>query len=94
MRARSETDLHTITFRNRAGDGWGEDAYLARQPYFQTMERFLLYEAGIHTIDTFRYLAGEVNRVWCMLRKLNPVIAGEDTAIRGDGVRERRSRYV
>ena len=72
--------LHTITFRNRAGDGWGEDAYLARQPYFQTMERFLLYEAGIHTIDTYRYLAGEVNRVWCMLRKLNPVIAGEDTA--------------
>jgi predicted dehydrogenase len=73
--------LHTITFRNRAGDGWGDDAYLARQPYFQEMERFLLYEAGIHTIDTFRYLAGEISRVWCFLRRLNPVIAGEDTAI-------------
>ncbi len=73
--------LHTISFRNRAGDGWGEEAYLARQPYFQKMERFLLYEAGIHTIDTFRFLAGEVSRVWCVLRKLNPVIAGEDTAI-------------
>ncbi len=73
--------LHTITFRNRAGDGWGDDAYLARQPYFQTMERFLVYEAGIHTIDTFRYLAGEISRVWCLLRKLNPVIAGEDTAL-------------
>ena len=73
--------LHTITFRNRAGDGWGDDAYLARQPYFQTMERFLIHEAGIHTIDTFRYLAGEVRRVWCLLRKLNPVIAGEDTGL-------------
>jgi predicted dehydrogenase len=75
------TKLHTITFRNRAGDGWGDNAYLARQPYFQTMERFLIHEAGIHTIDTFRYLAGEVRRVWCLLRKLNPVIAGEDTGL-------------
>jgi len=73
--------LHTISFRNRAGDGWGDDAYLARQPYFQTMEKFLIFEAGIHTIDTFRYLAGEIDRVWCTSRRLNPVIAGEDTAL-------------
>ena len=73
--------LHTISFRNRAGDGWGDNAYLARQPYFQKMKRFLIFEAGIHTIDTFRYLAGEVDRVWCQLRRLNPVIAGEDAAI-------------
>lgn len=73
--------LHTLSFRNRAGDGWGDDAYLARQPYFQTMEKFLVFEAGIHTVDTFRYLAGEVDRVWCSLRKLNPVIAGEDAGL-------------
>lgn len=73
--------LHTITFRNRAGDGWGDDAYLARQPYFQTMEKFLIFEAGIHTIDTFRYLGGEIQQAWCVHRKLNPVIAGEDTAL-------------
>jgi predicted dehydrogenase len=73
--------LHTISFRNRAGDGHGADAYLARQPYFQTMENFLIFEAGIHTIDTYRYLAGEIDRVWCSTRKLNPVIAGEDAAM-------------
>ncbi len=73
--------LHTITFRNRAGDGWGDDAYLARQPYFQTMEKFLIFEAGIHTIDTFRYLGGEIKQTWCVHRKLNHVIAGEDTAL-------------
>ncbi|MFK7738133.1 MAG: Gfo/Idh/MocA family protein [Pirellulaceae bacterium] len=73
--------LHTMTFRNRAGDGHGPDAYLARQPYFQTMPRFLIFEAGIHTIDTFRFLGGDVDRVWCDLRKLNPVIAGEDTGL-------------
>ncbi len=75
------TKLHTISFRNRAGDGWGDDAYLARQPYFRTMERFLIFEAGIHTIDTFRFLGGEIVRVWCTLRKLNPVIAAEDAAL-------------
>ncbi|MFN3190885.1 MAG: Gfo/Idh/MocA family protein [Aureliella sp.] len=83
--------LHTLSFRNRAGDGHGPDAYLARQPYFQTMPRFLVFEAGIHTVDTFRYLAGEVQRVWCDLRKLNSVIAGEDAGIAvfefSDGVR-------
>lgn len=73
--------LHTITFRNRAGDGWGNDAYLARQPYFQEMKQFLIFEAGIHTIDTFRYLGGEIERVWCLTRRLNPVIAGEDSAL-------------
>ena len=73
--------LHTISFRNRPGDGWGDDAYLARQPYFQTMERFLVYEAGIHTVDTFRFLVGEISRCWCVLRQLNPVIAGEDSAL-------------
>jgi predicted dehydrogenase len=73
--------LHSVTFRNRPGDGWGDDAYLARQPYFQTMERFLIYEAGIHTIDTFRFLAGDVARCWCVTRKLNPVISGEDAVL-------------
>lgn len=73
--------LHTLTFRSRMGDGHGDDAYLARQPYFQTMKRFVIFEAGIHTADTFRYLGGDIRRVWCHHRKLNPVIAGEDTAL-------------
>ena len=34
------------------GDGQGPDAYLARQPYFQAMERFLVHETAIHLIDT------------------------------------------
>ena len=73
--------LHTLTFRSRPGDGWAADAYLARQPYFREMPRFLIHETGIHFIDTFRYLAGEVTRVYCRLRKLNPAIAGEDCGL-------------
>lgn len=73
--------LHCLNFRSRMGDGWGDDAYLNRQPYFRTYPRLLVYENGVHFIDTFRFLAGEIDRVYAILRKLNPVIAGEDFAI-------------
>jgi predicted dehydrogenase len=67
-----------IAFRLRPGDGQGPDAYLARQPYFQTMERFLVHETAIHFIDTFRFLLGEIDAVFAWLRRLNPAIKGED----------------
>lgn len=70
--------VHSIAFRLRPGDGQGPRAYLERQPYFQGMERFLVFETAIHLIDTFRYLMGEVAAVTARLRKVNPVIAGED----------------
>jgi D-apiose dehydrogenase len=71
--------LHTISMRTRLGDGWGADAYLSRQPYFREMPRLLMHETGIHFVDTFRYLAGEVVGCWGSLRRLNEVIVGEDT---------------
>jgi D-apiose dehydrogenase len=74
-------DLHGISFRLRTGDGQGPRAYLDRQPYFQTMPRLLVAETAIHFIDTFRYLMGEITAVYARLRKLNPVIAGEDAAL-------------
>ena len=62
-----------------AGDvGQGPEAYLDRQPYFQTMERFLVHETAVHWVDTFRYLLGDPLSVYADLRKVNPVIAGED----------------
>jgi D-apiose dehydrogenase len=73
--------LHNITFRLRPGDGQGAQAYLSRQPYFQTMPRLLVQETGVHFVDVFRYLVGEVTAVSARLRKLNPVIAGEDAAL-------------
>lgn len=67
-----------ISFRLRPGDGQGPDAYLARQPYFQGMPRFLIHETAIHLIDVFRFLMGEITGVFARLRRINPVIAGED----------------
>ena len=73
--------LHSIACRTRMGDGWREDAYLARQPYFRTMPQLLIYETGVHFIDVYRYLGGEVARVFARLRRLNAAIAGEDTGV-------------
>lgn len=70
-----------LQFRLRPGDGGGADAYLSRQPYFRSMPRFLIRETGIHFIDVFRFLLGEVESVFADLRRLNPVIAGEDAGI-------------
>jgi predicted dehydrogenase len=70
--------LHSIAFRLRPGDGQGPEAYLSRQPTFQKMPRFLVFETAIHLIDTFRFLVGEVEAVTARLRRLNPAIAGED----------------
>ncbi len=70
--------VQQLTFRLRPGDGQGPRAYLDRQPYFQTMERFLVHETAVHWVDTFRYLLGDPLSVYADLRKINPVIAGED----------------
>lgn len=68
-----------ILFVMRMGDGWGPNAYLDRQPFFRDYPRLLVYETGVHFIDTFRYLLGEVTHVYAHLRRLNPVIRGEET---------------
>lgn len=74
-------DIFSASFRMRMGDGWGSEAYRNRQPYFRNMPRLLVYETGIHFIDTFRYLFGEIDSVYARLRKLNSVIEGEDCGI-------------
>jgi len=73
--------LHSLYFRSRMGDGWGENAYISRQPYFRDYPRLLVFENGVHFIDTYRYLAGEISRVTAWHRRLNPVIKGEDCGL-------------
>lgn len=73
--------LHSLTIKMRTGDGWGPNAYMDRQPYFQKMKRLFVHETGVHYIDVMRFLAGDIQSVYARLRKLNPVIAGEDCAL-------------
>ncbi len=72
--------LNTL-WRMRMGDGWQSNAYLDRQPYFREMPRLLIFETGIHMIDTLRYYFGEPLTVYAKLKKLNPAIKGEDTGM-------------
>ena len=48
------------TSRCEWATGGATDAYLARQPFFRDYPRLLIYETGVHFIDTFRFLLGEV----------------------------------
>jgi D-apiose dehydrogenase len=70
-----------VTFMLRPGDGQGPNAYLDRQPYFRLMPRFLIHETGIHLVDVFRYLLGEMTGVFARLKRFNPAISGEDAGI-------------
>jgi predicted dehydrogenase len=71
-------ELYSIAVRMRMGDGWPKDAYLARQPFFRDYPRLLIYETGVHFLDTFRFLGGEISSLYARLQKRNPEIAGED----------------
>ncbi|WDR04523.1 Gfo/Idh/MocA family oxidoreductase [Devosia rhodophyticola] len=73
--------LYQARFSLRPGDGQGPEAYLARQPYFQQMPRFFVHETGVHWVDTFRFLFGKPSWVFGDLRRLNPVIKGEDAGL-------------
>ncbi len=80
-RLQQDGDIGEFThlyFRMRTGDGWGQDAYIPRQPFFRNYPRLLIYETGVHFVDTFRYLLGEVSEVYANLRRINSVIQGED----------------
>jgi D-apiose dehydrogenase len=71
-------ELFSVSVRMRMGDGWPADAYLARQPFFRTYPRLLVYETGVHFLDVFRFLGGEMTSVYARLQKRNSAIAGED----------------
>jgi predicted dehydrogenase len=70
-----------LQFSMRTGDGWGPGAYLSRQPFFRDYPRLLVYETGVHFIDTFRFLLGDVIDVFARLKRLNPAIRGEDAGL-------------
>lgn len=73
--------VYQARFALRPGDGRGAEAYLARQPAFQTMPRLLIHETGVHFIDLFRWLFGDVTSVYADLTRLNPHIKGEDSGV-------------
>lgn len=74
-------ELYEIRFNLRPGDGQGPDAYLDRQAYFRDQPQLLIRETGVHFIDLFRLLMGEVDGVFARLSRLNSAIKGEDAGL-------------
>ncbi len=73
-------DTYYAGFTMRKGDGRGPEPYPA-QPYFREMEQLLVYEMGVHFLDVFRFLLGEIDQVFCQIGRINTLIKGEDYAL-------------
>ena len=50
------------------------------QPFFKTLEQFILTDMGIHILDVARFLFGEARSVYCQTRRVHHDIRGEDVA--------------
>lgn len=56
-------------------------ALLVRQPYLQAFPRLLIFEGLIHHLDVLRCLFGDLTVESATLRRINPALTGEDTAV-------------
>jgi predicted dehydrogenase len=52
-----------------------------KQPYFRDYTKLVTWEMGIHHVDALRFLFGDIDTVYAVQWKLNPVIAGEDACV-------------
>jgi D-apiose dehydrogenase len=50
------------------------------QPFLAELDRFILADIGSHVLDICRFLFGEAKSLYCLTRKVNPKIKGEDVA--------------
>lgn len=54
---------------------------IGRQPFFATMQPFLLLESVIHQIDVSRFLFGEPTHVYSRLHRVSDQVRGEDCVL-------------
>lgn len=50
------------------------------QPFFKSLEQFLLTDLGSHILDVARFLFGEADSLYCRTQRVHPDIRGEDVA--------------
>ena len=55
--------------------------FVSAQAYLANMPKLILYEMGVHYLDTFRYLFGEPEAVTTRLHHISPLMQGEDVQI-------------
>ena len=52
----------------------------ANQPFLAELDKFILTDIGSHVLDICRFLFGEARSVYCLTKRVNPAIKGEDVA--------------
>jgi len=52
-----------------------------RQGYLAEMPRLIVYEMGVHYLDTLRFLFGEPDTVYARLHHVSPHVKGEDVQL-------------
>lgn len=50
------------------------------QPFLKDLDRFILTDVGSHILDVCRFLFGEARTIYCITKRVNPTIQGEDVA--------------
>lgn len=66
-------------FNSRGRGSLGSNPF-SSQPFFKFMPRLIIYELGVHYLDTIRYLFGEVSSVYAHLKQISQNIKGEEFA--------------
>ncbi|GAB2794055.1 Gfo/Idh/MocA family oxidoreductase [Rhabdobacter roseus] len=50
------------------------------QPFLAELDKFILTDVGSHVLDVCRFLFGEARSLYCLTKRVNPKIQGEDVA--------------
>lgn len=72
--------LHYVRMESRAQLTMPEPNF-GEQAFFATMPRLILFELGVHHLDTLRYLLGEASTISAETHRISPHIVGEDESI-------------
>jgi D-apiose dehydrogenase len=50
------------------------------QPFLAELDKFIITDIGSHVLDIPRFLFGEASSLYCLTKRVNPKIKGEDVA--------------
>jgi predicted dehydrogenase len=71
----------TLVFRMRTGEGWDADAYDYLDPQARQDPRLLLSDIGVHFVQAFSLLLGQVTSVYARTHHNTRTVHGEDAAV-------------
>jgi predicted dehydrogenase len=54
---------------------------LVREPTLAHLEKLIVFDQGIHLIDTMRFLFGKIERIYARMGRVSELVQGEDLAV-------------